>query len=114
LLRFNDHGLLGQVIAARAMAHQAECRLSASCSVPSVGHQFAHHNVLGHVYRLLVERGVAFQSPSTTVDTKRFIVPLLPPGVYPKVASRLYLDSIVSLDDVITKDGQSLASWKDL
>ncbi|KAG0365640.1 hypothetical protein BGX24_004031, partial [Mortierella sp. AD032] len=49
-LRLNDHSLLGKVIAARAMALQAECRLSISpFSAPVLGGQFTQHNFLGHV-----------------------------------------------------------------
>ncbi|KAF9120584.1 hypothetical protein BG015_006049, partial [Linnemannia schmuckeri] len=112
-LRLNDQDLLGTVMTNRAMAHQAECRLMVSSFlVPTIGAQFSRNNFFGHVCRLMVERGITFQSPGTPVDITRFIGFILPPGVYPKIAHRLFLDGVVSLDDVLTDDGQSLVSWQ--
>ncbi|KAK3832211.1 MAG: hypothetical protein JOS17DRAFT_774442 [Linnemannia elongata] len=114
-LRLNDHDLLGKVLARRVMAHQAECRLQVSpLLVPTIGAQFTRHNFLGHVCRLMVDRDITFHPPGLLTDTSRLIGLLLPPGVYPKVAHRLFLDGVASLDDVLTEDGQSLASWQDL
>ncbi|KAF9121245.1 hypothetical protein BG015_005876, partial [Linnemannia schmuckeri] len=114
-LRLNDHDLLGMVLANRAMAHQAECRLTVSpFLIPAIGAQFSRYNLLGHVCRLMVERGITFQPPGIPVNITRFIGFVLPPDVYPKIAHQLLLDGVVTLDDVLTDDGQSLASWQDL
>ncbi|KAK3815965.1 MAG: hypothetical protein JOS17DRAFT_778823 [Linnemannia elongata] len=114
-LRLNDHSLLGKVVTTRAMALQAECRLTVSpFSVPALGSLYTRHNLLGHICRLLVDRGITFLSPTSVVDATRLIGPLLPPGVYPKVAHQLFLDGVASLDEVVSEDGLSLASWTEL
>jgi hypothetical protein len=114
-LRLNDQDLLGEVMASRATAHQAECRLMVSTFiVPTIGAQFYRNNFFGHVCRLMVERGITFQTPGTPVNVSRYIGLLLPPGVYPKIAHRLFLDGVVTLDDVSTDDGQSLTPWQDI
>jgi len=62
----------------------------------------------------MVERGITFQPPEIPVNITRIIGFVLPPGVYPKIAHRLFLDGVVTLDDVLTDDGQSLAPWQDI
>ncbi|KAF9302739.1 hypothetical protein BGZ91_009274, partial [Linnemannia elongata] len=102
-------------MASRATAHQAECRLMVSTlAVPVIGAQFPRNNFLGQVCRLMVERGITFQTPGSPVDVSRYIGLLLPPGVYPKIAHRLFLDGVVTLDDVSTDDGQSLTPWQEV
>ncbi|KAG0272000.1 hypothetical protein BGZ96_005504, partial [Linnemannia gamsii] len=112
-LRLNDQSLLGMVMSNRAMAHQAECRLTVSPFIaPTIGAQFCRNNFFGHVCRLMIERGITFQPPGIPVNITRFIGFVLPSGVYPKIAHRLFLDGVVTLDDVLTDDGHSLASWQ--
>ncbi|KAG0345084.1 hypothetical protein BGZ54_005673, partial [Gamsiella multidivaricata] len=115
LLRFNDPGLVGQVMEARSLAHQAECRLPVPpCQLPAVGAQFTKHNFLGHVCRLMCSRQIVFGQPSSTPDPNPLIALLLPPKVYRKVARQLSIDGVTRLLDVATADGTALASWAEL
>ncbi|KAG0283056.1 hypothetical protein BGZ98_006480, partial [Dissophora globulifera] len=80
LLRHNDHGLVGQVMAAREMAHQIECRLTVpSVELPAVGAQFIKHNFLGHVCRLLQERQLDLRRPVANEVDNPLIAAILPP-----------------------------------
>ncbi|KAF8946278.1 hypothetical protein BGZ46_005822, partial [Entomortierella lignicola] len=115
LLRLNDHGLVGQVMEARSLAHQAECRLPVpTCQFPETGAQFTKHNFLGHVCRLMHNRKVNFTRPSAIVAADPIIATLLPAKTYRKLAYQLAKDKVVYLRDVTTEDGTAIASWSNL
>ncbi|KAF9342545.1 hypothetical protein BGX26_007323, partial [Mortierella sp. AD094] len=112
LLRLNDQGLVGQVMEARSLAHQAECRLPIPpCQVPEIGAQFTRNNFWGHICRLMHQRKVDFSRPASVDDDNPLIATILPAKTYRRVAHQLAKDKVVRLSDVVNEDRTGIASW---
>ncbi|KAF9407792.1 hypothetical protein BGZ76_005990, partial [Entomortierella beljakovae] len=95
LLRYNDHGIVGKVMSARAMAHQIEARLPLpTLQLPAYGAQFTTHNLLGGICQLLQDRQIDFTAASITPKDKIPVATIFTPPQYKKIAVQMYNDGV--------------------
>jgi exonuclease III/ribonuclease HI len=114
LLRFQDAGLVGRIMASRVLSLQAAAGLvEHPFSVPHmVSHIHANH-FLAQVCVLMVARQICFN----TVHQKTFpgqvlLSHILPPAAYQRVGQQLFKDGVLFLKDVTSDDGDtSLIPW---
>ncbi|KAF9314981.1 hypothetical protein BG006_003847, partial [Podila minutissima] len=115
LLRLNDTGLTGQVMAAQCDALQIHARLPVHpLSVPSVVSAFLKHNFVSHSGHLMHNRAIAFKTPDMFQSTDVLITTFLEPRIYAKLAVQLHSNGVVHLHQVTTEDGLSLDSWTNM
>jgi len=113
LLRFQDQGLVGQVMATRALSLQAAAGLvSHPCSTP----ERVNHNKKGHflaqVCGLMVARQICF---NMTSNIERLPSPplseMIPAKAYSRIGPMLFRDGVVFLQDVVSEHDGTLLPW---
>jgi len=116
LLRFQDQGLVGQVMASRALSLQAAAGLVCHpCSSPKQASQIKKNHFLAQVCRLMVARQISFKLASDQVQHPSVpLSDLIPVTVYSKIGPQLFRDGVAFLQDVVSADGDTLLSWADL